>query len=80
MENIAQFEDVVDKHEALLSVILERSTLKALEFGDYSYSVKSLGAWGGDFFMATCRNSVEARMYFIEKGYEVVFTYDMLKV
>ncbi len=80
VENIAQFEDVVDKHEALLSVILERSNLKALEFGDYSYSVKSLGAWGGDFFMATCRNSDEARMYFIKRGYEVVFTYDMLKV
>lgn len=76
--DIEYFEELIDAHEAHLSEILQRPTLKSLEFADYDYSIKSLGAWGGDFFMATCRNIDEARMYFIEKGKEVAFTWDML--
>lgn len=79
-QGIGKFEEIVDTHEELLSAILLRPTLKESEFPDYPFSVKSLGAWGGDFFMATCRNIDESRMYFLEKGYEVAFTYDMLKV
>jgi len=80
VENIEVFEEIVNTHEALLSEILQRPTLKSVQFEDYDYAIKSLGAWGGDFFLATCRNVDEARMYFIEKGFEVSFTYNMLKV
>lgn len=77
-QEIDTFEESIDSHEMILSGILKRPTLKSLEFSDYDFSIKSMGAWGGDFFMATCRNIDEARMYFIEKGKEVVFTWGML--
>jgi mevalonate kinase len=77
-KDIETFENCIDEHERLMSELLKRPTLKELEFSDYPFSIKSLGAWGGDFFMATCRNLDEARMYFILKGKEVVFTWSML--
>lgn len=76
--DIVDFEQVINSHEEEMSKLLERPTLKEIEFFDYEYSIKSMGAWGGDFFMATCRNLDEARMYFIEKGKEVCFTWEML--
>jgi len=76
--SIESFEDIIEEHEIQISKILNRPTLKSLEFDDYPYSIKSLGAWGGDFFMATCRNIDEARMYFIEREKEVAFTWPML--
>ncbi len=78
--SIETFENIIDSHEEKLSKLLNRPTLKSVDFPDYPYSIKSLGAWGGDFFMATCRNLDEARMYFIEQGKEVIFTWNMLAV
>lgn len=77
-EDIESFENSIEEHERVMSELLNRPALKELDFPDYPYSIKSLGAWGGDFFMATCRNIDESRMYFIEKGKEVVFTWRML--
>jgi mevalonate kinase len=41
----------VEEHEAILSEILQKPTLKAKRFPDFPGTVKSLGAWGGDFAM-----------------------------
>lgn len=41
----------IEEHEAILSRILKKPTLKALRFQNFSGMVKSLGAWGGDFGM-----------------------------
>jgi hypothetical protein len=39
--------------------------------------MKSLGAWGGDFILATSdRSAKETWAYFNQKGYSVCFQYD----
>jgi len=72
---IETFEDCINESEALLSSILNRKPLKEASFQNYPYSIKSLGAWGGDFFLATFRKEAEAREYFKNLGYEIQFTY-----
>ena len=45
-----------------------------MKFPDYPGTVKSLGAWGGDFFLAVGpRNSLK---YFNDKGFKIGFTFE----
>lgn len=72
------FEQQLDCSETLISSIIKTEKLKQRLFPDYPYSVKSLGAWGGDFFLATYRDLETAKQYFQEKGYTTLFTYQEL--
>ncbi|GIZ09107.1 GYDIA family GHMP kinase [Flavobacterium sp. UMI-01] len=74
--SIASFAHALEKHEAKMSLLLETCTVKELLFPDFKGTIKSLGAWGGDFVMAV--SSTNPKDYFFEKGYSVVFTYDEL--
>ncbi len=77
-DDIEQFEACINQHEQILSEILQRPTLKSSQFPDYQHEIKSLGAWGGDFFMATCRDLDEAKIYFIDSGRDTIFTFNEL--
>ena len=77
-DSIEQFEAYIEQHETILSDILHRPTLKSTDFPDYPFSIKSLGAWGGDFFMATCRNLDDAKIYFIDADRDTIFTFNEL--
>ncbi len=68
--SLDQFEDLMLEHEALTSIILDRPTIFETRFPDYPHIVKSLGAWGGDFVLAT--GGEKARQYFLEKGYQTI--------
>lgn len=77
-QNLHNFENLIDRHERLLSGILNRPTVKQERFPDFEGSLKSLGAWGGDFILATGGQS--ARQYFTDKGFETVLGFrQMLK-
>jgi mevalonate kinase len=76
---LQEFESLVNQHESLVSDIIGLPTVKSKEFPDYWGSIKSLGAWGGDFVLATTnRPEEETRQYFKSKGLEVIFRYDEL--
>lgn len=75
ISEITQFEELMNQSESFMSEVLNTDTIKSKHFNDYSYSVKSLGAWGGDFFMASFRDLEEAKTYFLNKGYNTQFTY-----
>jgi mevalonate kinase len=77
---IAGFEEIMTTSESLLSSILEQQPLKAAQFNDYPYAIKSLGAWGGDFFLATYRDLSTAKNYFESKGLHTAFTYNEMVV
>ncbi len=62
----SELQEVMDAHEALLSPALQLPTIKEKLFSDFKGSVKSLGAWGGDFVMAI---GPEASQYFSRKGF-----------
>lgn len=76
-ENIQRFEELMEQSENLLSKTLNKEPIKK-QFPDYPHAIKSLGAWGGDFFMATFENETDARDYFKQKGYLIQFTYSEL--
>lgn len=72
-DSVDSFSQLLEKHEILLSTILEQSTAKDLFFEDFDGVIKSLGAWGGDFVMAISKENPNP--YFKSKGFETVLTY-----
>ena len=75
--SLEEFCDLLDKHEKVMSEILELPTVKENSFPDFDGSIKSLGAWGGDFVMAVSKENPTA--YFENKGYKTIVTYkDMI--
>ena len=73
---VEEFSNAIDKHEARMSIILENNTVKELLFNDFKGSIKSLGAWGGDFIMVVSKEN--PTNYFSSKGYETIFTFEEL--
>ena len=68
--NLDDFEMLLAEHEQLLSSLLQLPTVQNLNFKDYFGKVKSLGAWGGDFVLAT--GNEDTPKYFKKKGFETV--------
>lgn len=77
-KTLEEFEFAVNQHENLLSAHLEIPKVKDLYFSDYEGSVKSLGAWGGDFVMVTQRDNF--KKYFESKGYSIIFSYKEIMI
>jgi len=71
-----EFCSLLTRHEAIMSRVLEQPPLKA-QYLDFQGVIKSLGAWGGDFFLAATElPEKEVREYFGKKGLDVVVKYD----
>ncbi|MGB5555171.1 MAG: GHMP kinase, partial [Flavobacteriaceae bacterium] len=64
---------LLTSHENTISNALGMATVQEKLFNDYSGKVKSLGAWGGDFILATNEN--DPTEYFKEKGYETIIPF-----
>lgn len=75
--NEMTFAKALETHEKILSGILETETVKESLFQDFDGTIKSLGAWGGDFVLVVSKKN--PRSYFSEKGFETVVKYsDMI--
>lgn len=75
--NIVLFSSLLEEHETIMSSVLETKTVKESLFSDFKGSIKSLGAWGGDFIMVVSKENPEA--YFNQKGYSTILSYkDMI--
>jgi len=71
------FAEALEKHEKEMSSVLETKTVKESLFPDFDGTIKSLGAWGGDFVMAVSKEN--PRAYFQSKGYKTILEYsDMI--
>ena len=67
----------IRNYEHRLSKVLEIPTVQDRLFPDFKGTVKSLGAWGGDFIMAVSKDNPED--YFVSKGFTVVIPFrDMI--
>ncbi len=65
------FDELLLEHETIVAQSLDLPRAKTLYFKDFWGEIKSLGAWGGDFVLATSqRSSLETKMYFRAKGLE----------
>ena len=72
--NQIRFEYLLQKHEAILSDVLEMGTIQERFFSDFEGTIKSLGAWGGDFVMIVSNSN--PKKYFESKGYTTLLHYD----
>ena len=70
---LSEFEQLLEEHEQIIGSITQQIPVKKALFPDYKGTLKSLGAWGGDFVLATGNES--SKQYFKEKGYLSVFKY-----
>jgi len=71
------FQSLLQEHEEILSALLELPTVKEKLFPDFQGTLKSLGAWGGDFILAYSKE--DPTIYFQEKGFHTVIPYaDMI--
>jgi mevalonate kinase len=68
--DLKTFESLIEQHERYISSLIQQAPLKEILFSDYKGAIKSLGAWGGDFFLAT--GNTEAMAYFKSKGFSTV--------
>jgi len=73
-KTLAEFALALEIHEAKMSTILEMKTVKESLFPDFNGSIKSLGAWGGDFVLAVSEENPTD--YFNEKGFRIIVSYE----
>lgn len=78
-QTLETFNKYLIEHENLVAKTLELTRAKDLYFKDFWGEIKSLGAWGGDFILATSeRSEAETRAYFLEKGFPTFLKYEEL--
>lgn len=66
---------ILQQHEEFVGEHIGQ-TPRGEEFPDFPGKIKSLGAWGGDFFMAISQQDYSfVKGYFQRKGYQTVFSW-----
>jgi mevalonate kinase len=74
-QSLTVFESILESHETIISHVLQRNTIRESKFQLYNKGVvKSLGAWGGDFILATGDDT--GMDYFRDQGYATILPYD----
>ena len=77
-KRLENFNVLLEKHESIISKVIGLEPVKLSFFPDFNGTIKSLGAWGGDFVMVTSVKN--PRAYFYAKGYHTVIPYtEMIK-
>lgn len=75
--SLNEFGELMKEHESLISSIVHRKMIKDEHFYDFKGYIKSLGAWGGDFFMvASDKDESYIKTYFENKSINTVFRYN----
>lgn len=79
--SLDEFSKCIQSHENIMSSILKLKPIKQERFKDFDGEIKSLGAWGGDFMMASSKNDFSwIKAYFHKKGLDIIFKYsDLIK-
>lgn len=72
-EKLSDFEKLMMEHEQIVSKTIQLKPIQEELFSDYFGQTKSLGAWGGDFILAT--GNEDTTKYFNQKGFKTVILY-----
>ncbi|MCA0151913.1 GYDIA family GHMP kinase [Winogradskyella vincentii] len=73
---IEEFNQLLNLHEGIISKLIDAEPIKTRLFSDYNGNVKSLGAWGGDFVLAT--SLTDPTEYFSSKGFGTIIPYSKM--
>lgn len=75
-KNADEFDRLITKHELLISELLGQKCVKENLFPDFNGSVKSLGAWGGDFVMIrSSLSKIDIHSYFYKAGLSTIISW-----
>jgi len=75
--DLSSFNEIISEHEAKISECIGVEAIQSAQFSDFRGFVKSLGAWGGDFLLATGEEHI-VRSYFEPKGFSTILPYQNL--
>ncbi len=76
-QDLETFRWLMDLHEEYIGWIVRKEPIKSLHFEDFDGSLKSLGAWGGDFMLIASDQSEEyIHNYFNKKNLNTIFKYN----
>jgi len=76
---LTDFEQALRDHEAILSRVLGAPAIQQKYFKDFPGTIKSLGAWGGDFILVTwTENRSQLKDYFNAHDMDVIFSWNEL--
>jgi mevalonate kinase len=77
--SLDKFQELIERHEEILGEILGLKPIKNERFSDFNGSIKSLGAWGGDFILAATKEDFNfVKKYFNEHDLKIVLRFDDL--
>lgn len=80
-EKLQDFQRILEEHETIVSTAIQQPTIKSARFADFEGTVKSLGAWGGDFVLVASElPEKEIKKYFAEKSYTTIISYENMLV
>lgn len=71
--SLAAFQSLMTQHENIIGQIIKQKPIKDQWFKDFNGSIKSLGAWGGDFILAASEEY--PKEYFKNKGFNTLIPY-----
>lgn len=73
------FQQMLAEHEKIIADIINEQPVQHKYFSDFNGVVKSLGAWGGDFYLAaSSMNEAATKNYFSQKGLQTIFSWKEL--
>lgn len=74
--NLIEFKNLIERHEKIISNLIQQKPIKEVLFKDYSGVIKSLGAWGGDFVLVT--GNENDYQYFLNKGFKTIIPFNKM--
>jgi mevalonate kinase len=76
-ESLTEFEQLLNAHEEIVSKNLSLQKVKDEYFSDFNGTVKSLGAWGGDFVLMTHQGDrANLASYLSQKNIDTLLSWD----
>jgi len=74
-----EFNNLIKLHEEMIGSLISQTPVKEQYFADFDGEIKSLGAWGGDFYLVSTQLPFsEVKKYFVNKGLTILFKWDDL--
>jgi mevalonate kinase len=74
-----EFNRLIILHEQLVGGLIGKTPVKSEYFPDFDGEIKSLGAWGGDFYLISTKLPFsETKKYFENTGLTTIFRWDDL--
>ncbi|MGE5448398.1 MAG: hypothetical protein ACM3PR_08535, partial [Bacteroidales bacterium] len=73
------FHRLIGQHETMVSDLIGQMPVKQSLFMEFEGEVKSLGAWGGDYYLfSSLTSDTDTKKYFENKGLNVIFRWTEL--